>query len=998
MAASRLPLLGETVQVRGQRATVRYAGQTEFADGNWVGLELQRPVGAAALSMSGHRGPSSTHPQLPCPSPSATHGLPYLSLHSGRNDGSVRGVRYFTCEPEYGLFVPPSHISPAPVEDGGAPSALEQPKPEVASAWADVESLHEGEALQAARDGERVVKHLSQRYPNQTQGPARERAAAAARAKQHKPNRPATLSRKLSHEGDEAYRAHMDQLDDALPAGYSGPDMAGDVTAPDMARLTEYIKRHVSECRPGPAVPKRVAMQLLLRIKNQLETLPSNIVDMRLDSGRLVVVGDTHGQLADFCWILRSHGHPAPENVYLVNGDVADRGRNAVEILLIIFGYMLAAPGTIHFNRGNHESVDMNVRSYREGGGFAMEVGAKYDSAVFTLFQDVFSLLPLCVRVNNEVLVLHGGLCRSGAATLDELRAIDRRRPVPVSTADPRDVLFFDTMWADPQPTEGFGSSTARGAGCVTFGPDVTRRFCEINRLRMIVRSHEVPKMMTGVQVQHDGRLITVFSASNYCGRIGNTGGTMILSPQLDYQLMEHWAPTLAELVAMEQQEAEAAAASAAAAARVEASLGSGGAAAPPKEHQSRFSEQATEIMQSDVLGKMKELIALNKPRLQQHYVAADAAATGRVTQQQLVRGLREALPGGVTLPWDDFVRDLATFDAQGLVRYQAFLNRYRLGSDDEAWQSRVLGALYAKLCDKDLSATLAFFDINQDGEVTRQELSQVLREESIGLEGQQIDVLASSLLKGQHAVKTTELLDNFTVKYKETDKDAGGGPRATPAWAQSLLDTVSKQCAARHSSTLELFSSFDSNGDGFISFGEFQQAMMKLGGHAATATPEQAERVAQMLLDLAAWVDRNGSGTINYMEFCSAFRVSAIAAATAAEEAAHVEPHVPGNATVVEQLMEQLCALFYQHRWSLKRAFDYFDANGDGVLSPHEFKAAVQGLSSMDDEVISGAQPLRLTDEQADRLVASLDRDGDGVIDYEEFLEGIGPRDQLEL
>ena len=42
--------------------------------------------------------------------------------------------------------------------------------------------------------------------------------------------------------------------------------------------------------------------------------------------------------------------------------------------------------------------------------------------------------------------------------------------------------------------------SAARGAGCVTFGPDVTRRFCEINRLRMIVRSHEVPKTMTGVQ------------------------------------------------------------------------------------------------------------------------------------------------------------------------------------------------------------------------------------------------------------------------------------------------------------------------------------------------------------------------------------------------------------------------------------------------------------------------------------------------------------------
>ena len=123
-------------------------------------------------------------------------------------------------------------------------------------------------------------------------------------------------------------------------------------------------------------------------------------------------------------------------------------------------------------------------------------------------------------------------------------------------------------------------SSAARGAGCVTFGPDVTRRFCEINRLRMIVRSHEVPKTMTGVQVQHDGRLITVFSASNYCGRIGNTGGTMILSPQLDYQLMEHWAPSLAELAAMEQQEAAAAA--------------EARALAAPQEQQSRFSASAS--------------------------------------------------------------------------------------------------------------------------------------------------------------------------------------------------------------------------------------------------------------------------------------------------------------------------------------------------------------------------------------------------------------------
>ena len=46
--------------------------------------------------------------------------------------------------------------------------------------------------------------------------------------------------------------------------------------------------------------------------------------------GRLLILGDTHGQLEDVLWIFFKHGEPrSTDNVYLFNGDVADRGQLA---------------------------------------------------------------------------------------------------------------------------------------------------------------------------------------------------------------------------------------------------------------------------------------------------------------------------------------------------------------------------------------------------------------------------------------------------------------------------------------------------------------------------------------------------------------------------------------------------------------------------------------------------------------------------------------------
>ncbi|KAE8376461.1 dynein associated protein-domain-containing protein [Aspergillus bertholletiae] len=72
----------------GRQATVRFAGATHFAAGDWVGIELDEPT--------------------------------------GKNDGAVQGERYFDCEYGYGMFVRPTAIAAIigpPAREAAKPAA-----------------------------------------------------------------------------------------------------------------------------------------------------------------------------------------------------------------------------------------------------------------------------------------------------------------------------------------------------------------------------------------------------------------------------------------------------------------------------------------------------------------------------------------------------------------------------------------------------------------------------------------------------------------------------------------------------------------------------------------------------------------------------------------------------------------------------------------------------------------------------------------------------------
>ncbi len=45
------------------------------------------------------------------------------------------------------------------------------------------------------------------------------------------------------------------------------------------------------------------------------------------EDGKLVILGDTHGQLSDFLWVLKQNGEPSPSTAYLLNGRERERVR-----------------------------------------------------------------------------------------------------------------------------------------------------------------------------------------------------------------------------------------------------------------------------------------------------------------------------------------------------------------------------------------------------------------------------------------------------------------------------------------------------------------------------------------------------------------------------------------------------------------------------------------------------------------------------------------------
>ncbi|KAJ0039432.1 hypothetical protein NL108_014254 [Boleophthalmus pectinirostris] len=120
----------------------------------------------------------------------------------------------------------------------------------------------------------------------------------------------------------------------------------------------------------------------------------------------------------------KKNGMPSMEKPYVFNGDFVDRGQDSIEILIILFAFLLLYPSDVYLNRGNHEDHIVNLRY-----GFTKEVLTKYKmhgKRILKLLQKIFSWLPLATVIDQRVLVIHGGI--SDSTDLGIIARVDRHK------------------------------------------------------------------------------------------------------------------------------------------------------------------------------------------------------------------------------------------------------------------------------------------------------------------------------------------------------------------------------------------------------------------------------------------------------------------------------------------------------------------------------------------------------------------------------------------
>lgn len=466
------------------------------------------------------------------------------------------------------------------------------------------------------------------------------------------------------------------ETEDAL---FSRPNESPDLTLETVRELIQGVQNGY-----------KIKCELVLAILDESFQLQKTFANIRMansrTSHRVTVLGDLHGNFIDLLTVFEKNGLPSDLNPYIVNGDFVDRGPCGVETCIILLAFQILYPHSVFVNRGNHEDFLMNKKY-----GFEQEVVKKYTdraSKVLRAFATVFCALPLGSIVNDQVLVIHGGIGEDmDMAVLSKLKRIDyvsvlRAAKKRTAAQDPEEAKHIvNALWSDPGKKPGVNFNKHRGGGSV-WGKDVTKSFLDMHGLRMIVRAHEC--CQEGYKWTHDSMVLTVFSASNYYSEGSNLGAYVRFDAETQPHIVQY-----------------------------DASLRLRGRRISLRGQVSIIEKAAIQSMKETLLEQKHELVAA--------FQSKDTDGTGTCSATEWAEILTKVT--GLSVPWLVLKENFVTTTVDGKVEYMTTLNVHAESNAlSGKADAQVVDSLYQNL--GTLEFIFRLIDVDSSGSVSKEEFT----------------------------------------------------------------------------------------------------------------------------------------------------------------------------------------------------------------------------------------------------------------------------------
>jgi len=209
-----------------------------------------------------------------------------------------------------------------------------------------------------------------------------------------------------------------------------------------------------------------------------------------LESGTLIFVGDTHGDLEATEKII--HRYLKAENKLVFLGDYVDRGPASLENINFLLGQKIEHPDSLYLLMGNHEghaAVSFHPADFWEG----------LDTELRQRYSEVLSKLPLAMSTSNGIIALHGAL--PDVSGLEDIRRIKLGS-----------TKWHQITWGDWQEREGRFLGTDPYTGRPQFGRGWFEEIMSRLGKKVLIRSHQPDAPPT----MYSKRCLTIFTSSAY--------------------------------------------------------------------------------------------------------------------------------------------------------------------------------------------------------------------------------------------------------------------------------------------------------------------------------------------------------------------------------------------------------------------------------------------------------------------------------------------------